>query len=595
MLNGVRILVGGMVAAACCFGTWTGALAEDVLIVTRPIFSESLAEWIAYRESQGWTVHTLLAKPTSPGKPYVAPDQVRKQIRSLAAAYPISALLIVGDGAPESNDDAASRAVLPAPRVDAAVIQRFGPENHIASDAWYGDLNDDGVPELAVGRIPAKRPSDMIEATKKIIRYETQTRAGLWQSDVRLIAGVGGFSPILDTVIQRSVRSILADLLPGAMRLTLTQADWKSPYCPDPMLFRYLTLDQINAGPLFWIYMGHGSPEELDRLQTPNGLYRIMERSDAEQIDIRDSAPILLFFACYAGAYDAREPAIAEALFRQPNGPVAVLASSRTAMPYAMGVFGSELLSETFYGPTATLGAAVLNAKRRMAAELADESQQTEPNEQTESAVQAKSAETTEQAAAVLPAIPASVEPAALSPSEETRLDVRRRLDAAARLFDPAADALADERRDHIHLFNLFGDPLLRVRLPEWFEIDAPPTARASESVTVTGESVGADGPVRVELALPLTRQAVRIEPRREFSLTDADRVEYQKTYEAANQRVLATADGVVQDGRFSVELPVPAPLVGRYVLRATLVGEKTLRLASRPIRVQKAEIPPAL
>lgn len=573
-----------MIAAACCFGTWASASAEDVLIVTRPIFSESLAEWIAYRESQGWTVHTLLTQPSAPERPFVAPEQVRKQIRSLAAAYPISALLIVGDGAPESNDDAAYRAVLPAPRIDAAVIERFGPENHIASDAWYGDLDDDGVPDLAVGRIPARCPSDMIEATKKIIRYETETQAGEWQSQIRLIAGVGGFSPIVDTVIQRSVRSMLADLLPAAMRLTLTQADWKSLYCPDPKLFRFLTLDQINAGPLFWIYMGHGSCEELDRLQTPTGLYRIMERGDAERIDVRDSAPILLFFACYAGAYDAREPAIAEALFRRPNGPVAVLASSRTAMPYAMAVFGSELLSETFYGPTATLGAAVLGAKRRMAIEGADEYQQNDPP---------KTAEQTEPVPATLLAIPPSVEPAALNASEEKRLDVRRRLDAMARLFDPAADSLFDERRDHIHLFNLFGDPLLRVRLPEWFEIDAPPTVRASESFTVTAESVGADGTVRVELALPLTRQALRIEPRQKFSLTDEDRVQYQKTYEAANQPVLATAEGVVKDGRFSVELPVPESLVGRYVVRAVLTGEKTLRLASRPIRVQKAEIPP--
>lgn len=578
---------------------WTAsfASADDALIVTRPMFADSLAEWISYRESQGWRIHTLLAEPESPDRPLVAPETVRRQIRSLAAVYPISTLLIVGDGAPESDTESDWEAVLPAPRVETGVIHRFGPERHIASDSWYADLDDDGFPELAVGRIPARNPSDMAAATRKIIRYEMETAAGRWQSDVRFIAGVGGFSPILDSVIQRSVRSMLADLLPDAMTLTFTQADWKSLYCPDPTLFRFLTLDQINAGPLFWIYAGHGDYDALDRLQTPAGDFRILERGDAERIDVRNSAPILLFFACYAGAYDARQTSMAEAAFLRPNGPVAVLASSRTAMPYGMAVFGAELLGETFSSQPATLGAMVLAAKRRMRTEFSQnaastgeieageiEQEEAEREKNGSKKIDSEEAESNE---AVRGAVVSS-------DSAAKRIDVRRRIDATARIFDPAADALPAERRDHIHLFNLFGDPLLSVRLPQWFEIDSPATVRAAQTVTVTSESVGADGPVRVELVLPLTRQTVRIAPRREFSLSDEERIRYQRTYEGANQRVAAAADGIVKNGRFSVDLPIPEPLYGRYVLRAVLSDGETLRLASRPIRVQKQDSPPS-
>ena len=37
----------------------------------------------------------------------------------------------------------------------------------LASDAPYGDLDDDGVPDVAVGRLPVDTPQELIEWTER--------------------------------------------------------------------------------------------------------------------------------------------------------------------------------------------------------------------------------------------------------------------------------------------------------------------------------------------------------------------------------------------------------------------------------------------
>ncbi len=528
---------------------------EDVLVVTRSIFQDALHDWIDYRQSQGWTVHLLIAeKPSSPDDP-MTPEEIRDKIVSLVSEHPITAVYIVGDGAPLVSDQGKSdqmekRKIIPAPRVQSEVIQDFGEENHIASDAWYADIDNDALPDLAIGRLPARTTADVLNATKKVIRYETETPSGAWQREVSFITGIGGFSPIIDTVIQRMVRQLLSELLPGGVNVTWTQADWKTVNCPDPMMFRYTILDQINNGPLFWVYIGHGYYDALDTLQTPAGRFQIMEIGDAEAVDVRVAAPILLFFACYTGAYDAAEPSVAEALILRPNGPVGVIAGSRTTMPYAMGILGTELLSQSYgVDPSTppTLGNILLNVKRRLALPPPDP----ENYDKTDPIV-----------------------------------SIRVRLDAAAKMFDPALKNLDGELRDHIHIFNLFGDPLLQVRFPQTVEIHAPETVNCGTSVTVSSDSIPFDGPVRVELAYPLGRHPISPEIRKEFSIDDASRIEYQETYEKANQRVISRVDTTSVNGHFSVEIPVPPEFAGEYLIRLlasdgqkTCIGAKSIHI----------------
>ncbi|MBQ1455619.1 MAG: hypothetical protein IIZ25_07225 [Thermoguttaceae bacterium] len=569
---------------------------KNVLLVTRSVFVEPLTEWIQYRRSQGWNVELLLAENRNSPDAMMMPEEIRARIRAKARAGSVDAIFIVGDGAAVTDDGPfGRRRVVPAPRVEPEVIQRFGEDESIASDSWYADFDDDAIPDAAIGRLPARTTGDVVGNVRKIIRYETGIPAGVWQRQVNFVTGVGGFSPLLDTIIQRSVRHLLSELLPGGISLTLTQADWKSVYCPDPKLFRFTVIDQINEGSLFWIYMGHGFYDTLDYLQTPEGELRIMESGDAAAVDVRGGVPILLFFACYTGAYDATVPSLAEELALRPNGPAAVVAASRTSMPYGMASLGTELLGQVFPPDGSrvdrTLGEILLAAKRNLVLAGGKQNQPaggTGEDDAAESNAEEETAKVnqTEEAAG----------DEAAQDGDSSITSIRRRLDSMALMFNPAADNLAGERRDHLNLFNLLGDPLLRVRLPETFALEADKAVDAGGRLTVSARGVTAsgapaNGSVRVELALPADRQALH-QVRKEFSLDDRARIEFQRTFEKANRQVLSYTDGTVVNGQFSLELAIPEDLAGEMSLRAVVLDPKTTLIGSRPIHIRWVKPP---
>ena len=154
---------------------------------------------------------------------------------------------------------------------------------------------------------------------------------------------------------------------------------------------------------------------------------------------------------------------------------------------------------------------------------------------------------------------------------------------------------------DHRNLFNLFGDPLLRIRFPERIDFELPEIGYVNETITVSsseepqtaetrgvwsaGEGAAAAGPARVTvelLNLP-TRPKVKLENRTEYSDSDEARIEYQHTFEEVNDRVLARAECETEDGNWSVELPLPVKQTGTYIVRVLMTSpEKTQAGAKR-------------
>ncbi len=230
--------------------------------------------------------------------------------------------------------------------------------------------------------------------------------------------------------------------MPPSYRTTFTLADWHSAYCPDPRLFHTTTLERLNEGCLFWVYMGHAGRRELAALHLPDGPRHVLSCADAANLHCAAGQPIALFLACYAAAFDSPERCLADELVASAGGPVAVIGGSRVTMPYGMTVLGAELCDELFVYHTATLGDALLRAKRR------------------------------------------SVE--ADGPNWSPR---RLMLDALGKSLMPAGADLAAERREHLYLFNLLGDPLLRLRYPRTVAVQADRQAAAGSLLNIAGRS----------------------------------------------------------------------------------------------------------
>ena len=411
---------------------------------------------------------------------------------------------------------------------------------HIATDNWYADLDDDGSPDVALGRLTADSPEELRQIVAKTLAYERSTDLGPWRRQLNVVAGIGGFGALADAVLESATRYFITQNIPAAYRVSMTYGSWRSPYCPAPRSFQEATIERLNEGALFWVYIGHGHHLSVDRLRVPDGEHPIFSVDDVPKLDCRHGAPVAVFLACYTGAIDAAADCLAEQMLRRPGGPVAILAGSRVTMPYGMSVMSLGLLDEVFNKRCETVGEAVLHAKQRMLKEAASGEQQ------------------------------------------------RTMLDTIAGAISPAPKMLAEERAEHVLMFNLIGDPLLRVRHPKPIKLDAPATAAAGKPLRLTG-TCPLDGRGTVELAVERGRLTFRPPPRSEYPKAAAGFAEFQETYRKANDQRLVSVPVEVSGGRFEVQLDVPAEAAGACHLCVFVEGQRDFALGSASVKIEAA------
>ena len=118
----------------------------DTVVVCPEAFREALRPWLAYRTRQG---HSLAVLSNTEG-----PAEIRRRIRQLAKAGRLKFVVLVGDAEPDMDTDPAVRKrCVPIHLAKAQVNVLWGSEPLIATDNYYADLDDDRIPELAVGRL----------------------------------------------------------------------------------------------------------------------------------------------------------------------------------------------------------------------------------------------------------------------------------------------------------------------------------------------------------------------------------------------------------------------------------------------------------
>ena len=529
-----------MFAAALSF--WLAAAAQiqapsspqaagpDTVVVCPAEFRPALQPWVELRTAEGHSLRIVSNDGTA--------ENIRARIRTAAREGKLRYVLLVGAADPK----AIRHLSIPAHLEPAVVNVRWGSEPTIAADNWYADLDDDGVPDVAIGRLTVRSAAELQTVVRKIVAYEQSRDFHRWRSRINFVAGAGGFGPLVDSVLEAGARQLIAGGIPAQYQTTLTAADWHSPYCPDPRQFHATTLARINEGCWFWVYLGHARRTALDELRVPNGHQPILDRADAAGLHCAGGPPIGLLLACYAGAFDGEPRCLADELLRADGGPVAIVAGSRVTMPYGMTVLGSELLDECFERHAPTLGDALLHAKRRIV----------------------------------------DADGPSLSPR-------RMAFDAVARAVGPAGTDLPAERREHLQLFNLIGDPLLRLHYPRAALLTLAPTATAGSQLSVAGQSP-IDGDCTIELVPAPARSLWQPPARQQYDPSAAAMAAYQAEYLAANGVPVATVIGKVAAGHFTAAIPLPPGKAGRYLVRVFIAGRDDFAIAAANLEVQRLE-----
>ena len=209
-----------------------------------------------------------------------------------------------------------------------------------ASDDWLADFNNDGMADIALGRLPVRTEADMNALVAKIVDYEKAapdpTRGAL------LVADTGFEGP----------SSALKSLLPR--RMMVATINRRSA---DDATIHDQVVSAINQGPSVTNFVGHGS----------NGVWTggsVLSSFDAPALTNTNRLSVFTMMTCFNGYFqDAYNDSLAEALLKSPGGAVAVWASTTLTEPAGQNVIDQGFYRLLFGAQPATLGDAARLAK----------------------------------------------------------------------------------------------------------------------------------------------------------------------------------------------------------------------------------------
>ena len=160
-------------------------------------------------------------------------------------------------------------------------------------------------------------------------------------------------------------------------------------------------------------------------------------------------------------------------------------------------------------------------------------------------------------------------------------------LDTVATLLSPKPDLVEAERREHLALFNLLGDPLLRMSHPQPLPVASKPNVIAGSELLVT---VTSPWPAKatVELVCQRGTHKQRLDSRTTYLNEDQALQKYNQVYKQANDQVWTQARVTLSTGSQQFKLPIPLTASGSCFVRIFAEGEKRYALGACPVFINQ-------
>ena len=427
----------------------TSVRSQQVILVCPERFDEAVRPWVAMRKVQG--MHVSVIRPS---------QHAKDTKNSIVAAFgQLDAGRITDSDAPSDKvghdnpryvfligktptigTDCEISKQVPTFYSDSKVSLNWGSTPTIPTDFPFADVDDDGIPDVSVGRLPVENAYQFKSWWSRLKQREQTTDFLDWHTEVQLIGGVGGFGFLADRAIESVARTIVTGVLPTNVRTRVLYGSPGHRFFPTGKSFTDAVVNEFSNGARFWVYAGHGQVTELDRVPPNRDGIPVLDPKSIEQLSCPSAkSPIALLLACYTGALDATEECVAQKLLSADGGPVAVIAGSRVTMPYGNAILAVGLIRSFYTERKSTLGACWLHTQRMMQKDTA----------------------TVDQSARIL-------------------------IDGLATLISPAGSTLTEERREHLLLYQLLGDPTQTLTHPEKVKLELKSGINRSEPITAS-------------------------------------------------------------------------------------------------------------
>ena len=308
----------------------------DMLIVTTAELAPALDPLKAAREEQGLSVAIVTAEEIYDefGFGENSPESIQKFV---AYAYENWAepapryLFLVGDA---TFDYLGNLGDLPQNHIPSLLVPvQYSGET--VSDSRLADVNDDMLPDLAVGRWPVSTISQVEDLVKRTLAYETST------ANQRAIFATDDTEAQFENVAARlaeqaNIPTEQFVVFNGATADSVTQ--------------------EINNGAWLTTYIGHGSISQWGK----NDVFTMEAVPNLNTT----TPPIVLQLTCLTGLFSHPEQtSLTEAMLTTPNGPVILIAATSLTLSNNQETFANAFLNALQDPATARIGDAFQTGK----------------------------------------------------------------------------------------------------------------------------------------------------------------------------------------------------------------------------------------
>ncbi len=302
----------GAPAASLALGQIAGwsspANAADYLIVAPDTLAEAANALATCRQEKG--LRTAVARLDQVYNEFsyglATPLAIKRLLATALSQWTIKPryAVLVGDGTYDYRDLLQKHDNLLPPLLVPTGYGLF------CSDSAYGDVNDDGLPEIAVGRLPVKTADQLLGLVSKIRAYEAQLATSAARS--LLVADAPDSAGNFPSAIQQ-----VSAALAGSYSNQIVQCAGQS----DLSTLRSAIQTRLNTGIDLVDYVGHGA---LDRF----GNAGYLTSADVPALENGARLPVVVAVTCVSGQYSVPgSTSLAEYLLLQSQGgAVAVIA-----------------------------------------------------------------------------------------------------------------------------------------------------------------------------------------------------------------------------------------------------------------------------
>jgi peptidase C25-like protein len=318
----------------------------DHLVITRRELAASLEPLRALRQSQGLSVAVVEVEDIY--DEFTFGEKSSQSLKDFIG-YAVTSwkkkprfVLLAGDASFDSRNylGFGDNDQVPTRLIDTLLMET-------ASDEWLADWDNDGLAEIAVGRLPVRTASEASTMVAKIVGYERSRPS----EEVLLISDESsGYN-------FEGASTRLIPLVPANIRVSRID---RGPLGSEAAKKRLI--EAINRGQKIVNYAGHGSVT----LWGGN----LLTGSDAERFENVDHLSLFVMMTCLNGYFhEAAIDSLGEALMKADGGAVAVWTSTGMTMPLDQWTMNEELYRVIFggtgtKGQPLTIGEAAARAKR---------------------------------------------------------------------------------------------------------------------------------------------------------------------------------------------------------------------------------------